>query len=416
MVTATVIVSAVLALGATDAVARVRAQAVPPPGTEADGKVVEVRTGVATMAALLETGTVTRDRGTYVLHQPVNVLPGATLQLSGESLRLQAGPEPASILVGGTLEVTNARISGGSGPRAALAEIVVREQGALALASSSVDRLGASENHAGITVKSGARATISDTTIERNVHGVSAIDAGRVSVRGATISHNLGSGVVVHGSCESFTVRDTDVTGNQADGYSFDTTCASLSILGGSANRNGGSGLDAAGSTNVQIVGLRSWGNGSGVTTQDAAVVDVSGATLSANREDGITMNAPSGTLRVTRSRIDHNIRSGISVSSGTTTVGPANTIAANDVGVRLVTGASSVSAAGNAVEHNVRDGFSLATLTGITIQDNRIVDNGDAAFSVARTGDAEPFLGINTVSASSATERTRAEDSSDGQ
>ncbi len=74
----------------------------------------------------MATRTVTRENGAYVLHQPVNVLPGATLQLAGETLRLAGGAEPASILVGGTLKATNVTISGGSAPRAELAEIVVR--------------------------------------------------------------------------------------------------------------------------------------------------------------------------------------------------------------------------------------------------------------------------------------------------
>ena len=102
-----------------------------PPASESDGKVVEVRTGVATLDALLKTGTVTRDHDVYVLHQPVNVRPGATLHLDGAKLLLAGGPEPASILVGGTFTATNTTISGGDGPRADRAEIIVRAGGAL---------------------------------------------------------------------------------------------------------------------------------------------------------------------------------------------------------------------------------------------------------------------------------------------
>ncbi len=285
------------------------------------------------------------------------------------------------------------------------------------LQSSRIVRLGANDAHPGVTVRgAGARAIIDDTTIQRNVRGLFVSEADRVSLRGGTVSHNLQSGVVVHGACTSFAARDVVAAWNKADGFALDTTCGNVSVLGGSANRNGESGLDAQGPTNVKVTGLDVWGNASGVTVRDAATVVVSGATLSANRVDGVTMFAPAGALRVSTSRVDHNVRAGISVSSGLTKVGPGNVINSNDVGVRLVSGASSVTARGNLVVHNVRDGFSIATVAGITIADNRIVDNGDAAFSVAHAGDADGYLGTNTVSVSPAIERTRSEDTSDAQ
>jgi hypothetical protein len=379
------------------------------------GQVLEVRTGVATVDELLATKSARRRTGGYVFLRPINVFPGATLILNGIDARLAGGVLPATIRVGGTLAVTDSRLSGGRGARDQLAEIAVDAGGSLRVASSRIVRLGTGENHPGILVRgTGARATIVDSDIRQNYRGLVANDAARVSIVDSSVSASLDSGVVVNGSCHSFISRGTTSSGNHADGFALDNTCKSARIADGNADRNGESGVDVGGATRVKVMGLDAWGNRSGITSHDGARLEVASATLSANREDGITMNALFGSLRVVGSRITHNVRAGVSISDGVSTVGPGNVITGNDTGVRLVDQASSVRAAGNVVRGNVRDGFSLAAVTGIEILNNRIVANGDAAFSVRQAGDAASFVDANTVKASPTDERTRAEDASE--
>ena len=324
-----------------------------------------------------------------MLHQPVRYSAGATLDLSDVKLRLAGGPEPASLRVNGTLTATNVTFSGGHGPRAERAGDR-GERRRLAAAHVERRRRPRVEHRPPGHHRPGPGLRRHDRRhhpaaerpgIERGRRGPCAPPSRPMSAAISTAAS------AIHDSCESAVIRRHRRLAEHRRRLRVRHHLHDVSVIGGSTEpqrRKRSRCLQAR--PHVDIEGLAAWGNGSGITSQDGAVVAVSGAKLSANQLDGITMNAESGSLSVVQSRIDHNVRAGISVSSGTTTVGPGNLI--NCQRHRGAPREWRVVGERRREHGRAQRARRLQPVErhGITIRDNRIVNNGDAAFSVARS------------------------------
>ncbi|HEX5587892.1 MAG TPA: NosD domain-containing protein, partial [Acidimicrobiia bacterium] len=273
--------------------------------------------------------------------------------------------------------------------------------------ATDFERLGWEDAHPGLLVGPGGRAAIHGGAMRGNHHGVTARGAERVDLRDVTVARSRGTGILLRGPCGTVALRGVVSRENAASGVKIDDACTGVAIDGASVNRNARSGIDVADSDGVSVRRAQVWDNETGVVLRGAAHATLAGSQVSANRSDGVLVNAPAGGVRVLRGRLDHNARAGIYLNQGQATVGRRTRIVSNETGVRVTDPTVVVSVADSLVTRNVKDGFSLVGAGGVTLTRNRVLDNGAAAFSVDVPGVSAPLLAGNRID-DAVTERVR--------
>jgi nitrous oxidase accessory protein NosD len=153
------------------------------------------------------------------------------------------------------------------------------------------------------------------------------------------------------------------------------------------------------------------YGNDVGLNVHGRArEVRVQGNRLTANRSDGLRVASGAGSVTASKNLIDFNVRAGVFVAEARARIGPGNRLLDNEMGVWLSDRATGTAVLDNAIEANVLDGVHLDGPGVGAIRGNAIRVSRKAAFSVAAKGVARPFLGVNVIAGSPEKERVRVE------
>jgi parallel beta-helix repeat protein len=167
-------------------------------------------------------------------------------------------------------------------------------------------------------------------------------------------------------------------------------------VSGGSFSNSKDYGILASNVQRLSITGVRSWANLAGADIDGGTVV-ATRSFFSGNVNDGIFVTGPSTSLRLSRDRLDNNLRSGLWIAAGTVTAF-GNLVDLNRTGITDVEAVDLSTIQNNRVLASSLDGIALQTPTTGTVSGNTISGSAKAAFSFAVKGDSTVLLKANHV------------------
>lgn len=378
--------------------------------------------------------------GAYLLTDDLVVGPGADVTVSRTALLLRSDPRRhvrLSVADGGrlTLDQDTVVAWAGSGAvdtdlRDGRADIVAEGAGSrLDVTGSVLSHLGTDAADPGLSWRSGASGSLVDTTVDRSFRGAYAYRSGTVEVRGSRITRSAEDALVLRSPGRGSSVDSTVLAGSGGDGLVLRGTddlvagtvqardnrgdgivvagAVGLRLEDASTHGNAGAGVALDDTATTTVDGVRSWSNTTGLLLTEGRAT-VTGATLSANVQDGVLVRGVGTRLTLRESRLDHNDRSGLWLAGSRAEV-TASTFDRNDTGIHVVGAPAVLVAHDNTVVDSVRDGLAVLDGTERGVSGNTVSGSGLAAVSVL-SGDPAAVVAANTLTGSQEPSRVRAD------
>jgi parallel beta-helix repeat protein len=388
-----------------------------------------------------------RRDGAWLLTRTLTVRRGARLEVRGTSLRLLSEPRRFVGLEGrgGRIEIADSTVTswapGAGRPDDRVEDgrawVLARDGSVMEVVGARMEMLGYDRperygvswrtpatsglvhrsvfagNFYGLYTHEVAGMRVTDSVVERSHrYGLDPHTRSRNLVIENNIFRRNGKhGMILAVGCSNATVRGNQSYANAGHGIVVFQGSNDVTVSGNEVHDNGMSGIDVNNSLRVRLTGNVVYGNDVGLEVHGRARgVRVQGNRLTANRSDGLRVASGASSVTASRNLIDFNVRAGVFVAEARARIGPANRLLDNEMGVWLSGGARGTAVLDNAIEANVLDGVHLDGLAVGVIRGNTIRVNRKAAFSVATRGVARPFLPDNVIAGSPEKERVRVE------
>ncbi|HVN11570.1 MAG TPA: right-handed parallel beta-helix repeat-containing protein [Kineosporiaceae bacterium] len=262
---------------------------------------------LAGVAAVVDGSYVTRIGDTVTLKAAVLQRPGTSLTAGADgirTLRIVSRPGSAAYLwgTGANLTLTGVAVRADPAPAAIRPYLLYSGGSHVTVRNGSLLRLGRSPRGAALEIGTGSGVTVTDTTFTSSSTGLSAHASASVVLRDVTVSGSAGDGITLRNAGAVDVVgidavrngrngitlsgrgthvralRDVTATGNKHAGLMVvDGTGATASGLRTTRNGNAGAALTGAGV--VQLSGVTSTSEPTGIRVHDGQPVTISGLT-----------------------------------------------------------------------------------------------------------------------------------------